>query len=229
MTARHPIRQTAPAGRRAEGLATLLACVLAVAAPLLSRAEAQWKTYENCSLVEENESNDGDSVLVQCGTRKYLFRLYFVDAAETDDSFPDRNKAQADYWGIPEVRIQGIGEAGKRFTAAFLRKRPFTVYTKRHDARGRSDRKRYYALVKSGDQLLTTELVRAGLARVYGFDVDLPDGTPASAYWKELQAAEQVAKKAGLGAWEGRGLVRAPLKPRQAAGASTNEPEASKP
>jgi endonuclease YncB( thermonuclease family) len=196
---------------------------------LLCQAGEQWKTHEDCSLVEEYEGNDGDSFLVRCGRRQYVFRLYFVDAAETNDSFPDRNKEQADYWGIPEVRIQGIGEAGKRFTVAFLSRRPFTVYTKRQDARGRSDRKRYYALVKSGDQFLTTELVRAGLARVFGFGVDLPDGTPESEYWKELQTAEQAAKKARAGAWEGRSLARAPLKPRRAAAGCGDDREAPQP
>jgi len=199
------------------GRARALACFLA-ALPLAGAAGEKWRVYENCTLVEDHKANDGDSFLVNCGKRSYLFRLYFVDAAETETSFPDRVQEQADYWEVPVSRVTAIGEEGKRFTAAFLKK-PFTVYTHWEDARGRSDRNRYYAIVQSGRSLLSTELVRAGLARVYGSEADLPDGTTAREYWKDLRQTEIAARKAKAGAWKERKPDRPPLKPARTAGA----------
>jgi len=193
-------------GWRAWPLAVLLAAI-----PLAAPAAEKWRVYENCTLVADYPSNDGDSFLVDCGKRSYLFRLYFVDAAETETSIAQRVQEQADYWDVPTGHVTGIGEAGKRFTAAFL-KTPFTVCTRWEDAMGRSDRKRYFAVIKSGERLLATELVRAGLARVYGVSTDLPDGTPARAYGKTLHQAEEAAKKENIGAWKERKPERAPLK-----------------
>lgn len=199
--------------------ARALACALAVLLPLAGRAGEKWRVFENCTLVTDHEANDGDSFLVDCGKRSYLFRLYFVDTAETDTSFPERVKEQADYWGMLASRVTAIGEDGKRFTAGFLKK-PFTVYTKWDDAMGRSERKRYYAVVESGDRLLSTELVRAGLARVYGTAADLPDGTTAREYWKDLHQIEIAARKAKAGAWKERRPEREPLKPARPDGAA---------
>ena len=46
-----------------------------------------WTIYEHCRLIT-NPSNDGDSFHVRVGRNHYIFRLYFVDAPETDTSFP---------------------------------------------------------------------------------------------------------------------------------------------
>ena len=54
------------------------------------------------------------------------------------------------------------------------------MYTRKEDARGRGHR-RYYALVKARGKYLSLALVEAGLARVYGWRTDLPDGI---GFWK---------------------------------------------
>ena len=210
-------RQAAGPGAARRALARWLAAA-AAALPLCAGAAERWKTYEQCRLDESYASNDGDSFLVQCGRRRYLFRLYFVDAPETDESFPERVQEQADYWGLDRARVLALGAEARRFTATFL-KQPFTVRTKWDDARGRSDRQRYFAVVESDGRSLAAELVAAGLARVYGAATALPDGTPAAACWKALRRAEAEARKAGLGAWRERRPARPPLKPPRDRGA----------
>ena len=42
-----------------------------------------WVVLENCQLVP-NAANDGDSFHVNANGKQYMFRLYFVDAPETD-------------------------------------------------------------------------------------------------------------------------------------------------
>ena len=52
-------------------------------------AKGDWVTLENCQLVS-NPSNDGDSFHVRADNKEYIFRLYFVDAPETDAASPAR-------------------------------------------------------------------------------------------------------------------------------------------
>ena len=159
----------------------------------------KWRMYENCTLVP-NESNDGDSFHVKVKRREYIFRLYFTDTPETDMSFPDRVAEQADYWGISQKAAVRLGHQAANFTRKFLAD-GFTVYTKMDDARGRSDKERFYAIVMVGEKTLSEELVRNGLARVFGEDTDLPDGTKAQLFWWRLKTAEREAKKNRLGAF----------------------------
>ena len=49
----------------------------------------KWVALTNCRYLP-NPANDGDSFHVAAGNKKYLFRLYFVDAPETDASLADR-------------------------------------------------------------------------------------------------------------------------------------------
>lgn len=159
----------------------------------------KWRTFENCTLVP-NPSNDGDSFHVKVKRSEYIFRLYFADAPETDMSFPDRVAEQADYWGISPKAAVRLGHLAANFTRQFLAD-GFTVYTKMDDARGRSDKERFYAIVTVGEKTLSEELVRNGLARVFGADTDLPDGTKTQLFWWRLKTAEREAKKNRLGAF----------------------------
>jgi endonuclease YncB( thermonuclease family) len=177
------------------------ALVIAVAAlfttPLSSIA--RWYRYDDSRLIKQ-DFNDGDSFHVQCGRRHYIFRLYFVDAPETDLSFPDRVNAQAEYWALTPGQTVKLGQAAARFTRTFLSK-PFTVHTKRIDARGRSDRPRYFGMIETEAGFLSEALVRNGLARVYGMSTELPDGKPSSRHWGRLRSAERTAKREKLGGW----------------------------
>jgi len=159
----------------------------------------KWYTYDGCRL-SEDAFYDGDSFHAARNRSRYIFRLYFVDAPETDRSVPKRVREQAAYWGISEDDVLKLAAEAKRFTRHFLAK-GFTAYSKREDARGRSDRKRYYAVVKAGERDLAEALVSEGLARVYGYDTTLPDGKSAKKHWAELKVAERAAKRAGRGAW----------------------------
>ncbi|MDA1043671.1 MAG: thermonuclease family protein [Verrucomicrobia bacterium] len=159
-----------------------------------------WNSRYECTLVE-NTYNDGDSFHVRWHGREYIFRLYYVDTPESDASLVERVAEQAEYWGVEPRRIPVLAKEATAFTAAFL-KDGFTVYTQYDTARGRSKLKRYYGMVKVGDQYLSEALVRAGYARVYGNYVDiLPDGTSDETYLTRLRAAERKARSEELGGW----------------------------
>ena len=175
--------------------------VLLMFAPLISDA-AKWKVYENATLIE-NDFNDGDSFHVMCNKYHYIFRLYYVDTPETSASYPQRVQDQADYFGITVKQALKIGADATKFTDKLLSKKSFTVYTKKEDARGNSKRKRYFAMIKVGDDWLSTLLVEEGFARVYGKRIDLPEhGKPIRKYSARLRSTERKAKKEKKGAWK---------------------------
>src|SRR5437899_7809336 len=60
----------------------------------------EWIVLKDCRLIP-NPANDGDSFHVSVGPNEYLFRLYFVDAPETDEMSPNRLIEQAKYFAIP--------------------------------------------------------------------------------------------------------------------------------
>ncbi|MBN1268764.1 MAG: thermonuclease family protein, partial [Kiritimatiellae bacterium] len=148
-----------------------------------------------------DDANDGDSFHVKYKNRHYIFRLYYVDAPETDDSFPERVKEQAEYWGISEGETMRLGNKAAKFTRKWLTEGPFTVYSTLQDARGRSDKKRYYAIVQRGENDLAQALMEQGLARIYGYRPDMPDGTKSTIIYWRLKSAEKNAKANKLGGW----------------------------
>lgn len=165
-----------------------------------SRTEAKrWRVYENCTLID-NPANDGDSFHVRYNRRRYIFRLYFVDAPESDNSVPDRVAEQAAYWGITPQDAIRLGKEAKKFTEKFL-ENGFTAYSKLADAMGRSEKDRDYAVIRVGNKDLGEELVRNGLARIHGMGIDLPDGTSERMMWWRLKSAEREAKTNLRGAW----------------------------
>ena len=179
----------------------MLVCGMLLMTPLISNA-AKWKVYKNATLIK-HDYNDGDSFHVMCNRYHYIFRLYYVDTPETSDSYPKRVQEQADYFGITSGRALKIGEDAAKFSERLLSNKPFTVYTKKENARGNSKKKRYFAMIKIGDDWLSTLLVEEGLARVYGKRIDLPeDGKPERKYSARLKAKERMAKKTNKGAWK---------------------------
>ena len=181
---------------------------LAFAAPGDAFAAKKWREYTGCTVIP-NSSNDGDSFHVKAGNIKsktYLFRLYFVDTPESEKSLPERLQEQADYFGVANpMDMVKIGKEAVQFTENFLKDGNFIVYSRLADALGRSGMDRDYALVMSGDRDLATELVRNGLARVYGSGTDMTDlepyGKDEDSWWRRLRTAEQEAKSAKKGAW----------------------------
>ncbi|HYK24256.1 MAG TPA: thermonuclease family protein, partial [Candidatus Acidoferrum sp.] len=121
----------------------------------------EWVVLENCRLIM-NPANDGDSFHASAGDKEYLFRLYLVDAPETDALTPARLIEQAKYFGITVPQAIEVGETAKAFTRQKL-SQPFTVFTHMTDAMGRSRMERFYAFVQTKDGELGEQLVRNGL------------------------------------------------------------------
>ncbi len=159
----------------------------------------QWLTFTNCRYLP-NAANDGDSFHVRAGGREYIFRLYFVDAPETDTSIPKRVEEQAKYFHLTVPQTLQIGLDAERFTRQKLA-RPFTVRTCKQDARGRSRRHRYFALVQTENADLGEMLVANGLARVYGAASEAPRMNTPEVEWHKLKQLERKAKQKRIGGW----------------------------
>jgi DNA uptake protein ComE-like DNA-binding protein len=159
----------------------------------------EWVVLKDCRLIA-NPANDGDSFHVSSGVKEYLFRLYFVDAPETDEMTPRRLVDQAKYFAITVQQAIEVGQAAKAFTQQKL-SQPFTVFTHMSDAMGQSRLERFYAFVETRDGDLGEQLVRNGLARVYGFKATPPGLTSSRVELVKLQQLEDQARQERIGAW----------------------------
>jgi competence protein ComEA len=158
-----------------------------------------WVVLENCRLIT-NPANDGDSFHVSVGAKEYLFRLYLVDAPETDARNPGRLIEQGKYFGITVPQAIEVGQAAKEFIQEKL-SQPFTVFTHMSDAMGQSRLERFYAFVETKEGDLGEQLVRNGLARSYGFKAAPPGLTSSRIEVEKLQQFEDEAKRDKIGAW----------------------------
>ena len=149
-----------------------------------------------------NPANDGDSFHVSAGAKEYLFRLYFVDAPETDAMDPGRLVEQAKYFGITVPQAIEVGQAAKEFVREKLSE-PFTVFTHMSDAMGQSRLERFYAFVQTKEGDLGEQLVRNGLARSYGFKA-APPGLQSSRIEVDKTSATRERSETG----ENRSLGR---------------------
>ena len=159
----------------------------------------QWIVLNNCRLIA-NPANDGDSFHVSTGEKEYIFRLYLVDAPETDEMTPGRLVEQANYFGISVPQAIEVGRAAKEFTREKLSE-PFIVFTHMSDAMGQSRLERFYAYVQTKDGDLGEQLVRNGLARIYGFKAAPPGLRNLRVEMEKLQQLENAAKQEKIGAW----------------------------
>jgi endonuclease YncB( thermonuclease family) len=188
-------------------VASLLA-VIAYVALSCSVFAGEWVTLTNCRLLE-NASNDGDSFHVMHEGEEYLFRLYFVDCPESEDSLPQRIEAQSKDFGLTAEAILAVGKAASNFTQQVL-SRPFHVITRWQKAPGRSRLQRYYAFVEIQHEIpdLNNLLLTTGLARLHGVKVSpSPDLKPAeiTAVYGRIEAEAKAARR---GAW---GASKAPV------------------
>jgi endonuclease YncB( thermonuclease family) len=137
---------------------------------------------------------------VSAGNKEYIFRLYLVDAPETEGTNPARLIEQSQYFEITVPQAIEVGEAAKAFAREKLAE-PFTVFTRMSDAMGRSRLGRFYAFVQTKDGDLGEQLVRNGLARIHGAKV-IPPGFPTSQQeLQKLQQLEDEAKQEKIGGW----------------------------
>ena len=176
-----------------------LAIVCAAAVDAGARESKDWIVLENCRLIS-NPANDGDSFHASSGAREYIFRLYMVDAPETDAMNPARLVEQAKYFAITVPQAIEAGQAAKEFTREKLSE-PFTVFTRMSDAMGHSRLERFYAFVQTKDGDLGEQLVRNGLARNYGFKAVPPGLRNSRLEVEKLQQFEYDAKREGIGGW----------------------------
>jgi len=180
--------------------------VIALAIGLLASlpAFAEWTHFPSCRLSPDGYF-DGDSFDVITPQGVKTFRLFFTDCAETDTRLEERIQEQATYWKVTPEEVLKSGKEATEFSAKLLGEKDFEIYTYWQDAKGGS-RKRYFAFIKiDGEKWLGEELVKAGLARAYGKQCTLPDGTSIRDYWARLNAAAEQAEAKGLGIFAGAG------------------------
>jgi DNA uptake protein ComE-like DNA-binding protein len=159
-----------------------------------------WIVLENCQLVP-NAANDGDSFHVSANGKQYVFRLYWVDAPETDTTTPGRLVEQAKHFGISVPQVIELGEAAKAFAKQKLAE-PFMVTTRMANAMGRSGGQRFYAFVQTKGGDLGEQLVANGFARIYGKTATPPGGSSSAAEQQKLEELEPEAKRQKLGGWD---------------------------
>jgi DNA uptake protein ComE-like DNA-binding protein len=176
-----------------------LAVVCAATVDVSARESKDWIVLENCRLIS-NPANDGDSFHASAGAREYIFRLYMVDAPETDEMTPRRLVEQAKYFAITVPQAIEVGQAAKEFTRTKLSE-PFTVFTRMSDAMGRSKLERFYAFVQTKEGDLGEQLVRNGLARNYGFKAVPPGLKNSRPELEKLQQFEEEARQEKIGGW----------------------------
>ena len=184
------------------GIRALIAVVVLSSATVDVSARDQpkdWIVLKDCRLIP-NPANDGDSFHVSAGQKEYLFRLYLVDAPETDEMTPRRLVEQAKYFDITVPQAIEVGRGAKDFTHEKL-SQPFTVFTHMSDALGQSRLERFYAFVETKEGDLGEQLVRNGLARSYGFKAAPPGLTSSRIEVEKLQQFEDEAKRDKIGAW----------------------------
>lgn len=161
-----------------------------------------WETLEPCRLLA-GWGNDGDSFHVEHEGREYVFRLYSVDTPECGDSYPDRVKRQAAYFGITETASVELGKEAAKTTEDYLRN-GFRVVTRWQNARGNGDLPRFYAAVFVETNDLARVLVKEGYACRMGARADYPGGMAPDEYSHLLHDVEVEAKLARHGAWSDR-------------------------
>jgi len=184
------------AGSALTAIAVLWATTVAVNA---REGSKDWIVLENCRLIE-NPANDGDSFHASSGEKEYLFRLYMVDAPETDEIKPGRLVEQAKYFAITVPQAIEVGRTAKEFAREKLSE-PFTVFTRMSDAMGSSNVERIYAFVQTKDGDLGEQLVRNGLARNHGRKTAPPGLKDSRSEVEKLQQFEDEAKREKIGGW----------------------------
>ena len=181
--------------------------LISIAALLHPVKAAEWETLENCRLVE-NENNDGDSFRVSHQGREYVFRLYFVDAPEADNSYAERVAEQAAHFGITSAEAIEIGKDA-RYAMEQLLAEPFDVITRWQDGGGRSKLGRSYAFIiidgKDGPKTadLGAVLLAQGLARAHGAKAKPPYSNLTAAELAEIyREIENEARREKKGGWK---------------------------
>lgn len=210
------LKNTIPSTSNRLRVIAWVVALLVLTAPVLTLTAQQrndggssggWEVLEGCTLVP-GAALDGDSFHVRHEDREYIFRLYFVDAPETDSRLSQRMMDQAAYFGISTNDIAAGGELATEFTRKELGAGEFTVMTRWQNAMGRSSLARFYAVVLVRGENLAAQLVENGLARVYGYRANWPGGPRSSTFINQLKHLELVARSEDRGLWDAEKFVR---------------------
>ncbi len=161
-----------------------------------------WEKLQSPTLVE-NGGNDGDSFLLQHAGGKQRFRLYFVDTPEKSRRYPERLGHQSRYFdGLDFDRLVAGARDAQDFTLKLLHKEKFEAWSRWESV---MDSDRFHVMIRfpdlPGQPWLDEELVKAGLARIYGMPVNLPDGTSKARHLSYLKSLEAVARRENRGLW----------------------------
>ena len=162
------------------------------------------KAYHHVTYVP-SPGNDGDSFRIRIGTTNITLRLYYVDCPETgvtQSTDARRVRTQTRYFGMPDHRTTVFyGKEAAEFTRSQLSE-PFTVYTAKASAPGRSKGGRFYGFVKTAEgKDLATLLVTRGYARAYGVGCKTPDGISRREMTARLADTENAAMLSRAGIW----------------------------
>jgi len=163
----------------------------------------EWTTLTDCRYVA-HKNNDGDSFHVRCGAEEFVLRLYFVDTPETNLTYGERTRQQAEHFGATLDQTLKAGARARVFVRDTL-STPFVIITRKAYAQGAARDPRYYGMVQVGGKDagkgLDEILVLAGLARVKGVAVNIPGGEKARAHSQRLLVLEEHAKQKRRGLW----------------------------
>ena len=159
----------------------------------------EWTTLTDCRYAA-HKNNDGDSFHVRCGAEEFVLRLYFVDAPETNLTYAERTRQQAEHFGATLDQTLKAGARARAFVRDTL-SAPFVVITRKAYAQGAAREPRYYGMVQVGGKGLDEILVLAGLARVKGVAVNIPGGEKARSHSQRLLVLEEHAKQKRRGLW----------------------------
>ena len=159
----------------------------------------EWTTLTDCRYAA-HKNNDGDSFHVRCGAEEFVLRLYFVDAPETNLTYGERTREQAEHFGATLDDTLKAGASARLLVRDTLRT-PFVVLTRKAYAQGAAKDPRYYGMVQVGGKGLDEILVLAGLARVKGVAVNIPGGEKSRAHAQRLLLLEEHAKQKRRGLW----------------------------
>jgi endonuclease YncB( thermonuclease family) len=159
----------------------------------------EWTTLVGCVYLA-HKNNDGDSFHVRCGGDEFVLRLYFVDTPETNLTYGERTRQQAEHFGATLDDTLKAGAKARVFVRDTLNA-PFTVLTRKAYAQGAAKDPRYYGMVQVNGKGLDEILVLEGLARVKGVNVNIPGGEKARAHAQRLQVLEEHARQKRRGLW----------------------------
>jgi endonuclease YncB( thermonuclease family) len=164
-----------------------------------SKERNEWQTLNGCRYVP-HKNNDGDSFHVRCSGEEFVLRLYFVDAPETNMTYAERTRQQAEHFGVTLDQALKAGARARLYVRDALNG-PFIVITRKAYAQGAARDPRYYGMVMVSGKGLDEMLVLAGLARVKGVSINIPGGERARARSQRLLLLEEHAKAKRRGLW----------------------------